>query len=788
MIIDNALGGLEKINEVVSRKGNVLYIMKGIFTEFGIRNRNDRVYTAEKFLPHLSELLERKKLLKVVYGEFDHPDVFDTSLSRISHAIENAWFIKENNRVDGEIRLTSTFYGKEAKALVDDDLPIFVSSRAAGVTESNGEVTVKKLFTYDCVADPGFSSARMELKNMNESLGFNENQNFWIFEISNESKINELFNMEKNENGTNLKLEEFKSYLDEELLKTKKSIDETLSSKNFDPDKLSHLYEEFETLSEGQKKMTQYLDHIADAINVLVQENNELKEKVQKNKEKTKLVIEHNDHIAEAVEKTIGYMDYLAGTTDKVIDYQKYIAEKLDNGISFIEYVAENVENTIKYSEYIAENFDKIADYADYIAEHLDKNIMYSEYVAETVDNLVDYTEYIGESADKIVDYAQYIAEHVDNAIRYGEYVAEQTDNSIRYGEYVAENLTDSIAYQKYNAEVVDRHIDYTKKLVEKLNENGTLITEAIGDMTTDDPSAYYDDDKKPEAQPAPESTDEVPSQGDETPVQGDETPAQETPETTTPEDIEGVNAEETQPSQEEELGITPGMVVKVGEDDEARTGEVLATNDDNKIVVVKMGDTGEEEEVAQENVHILGTTKIYENKNQLTNDIKKLIEAAKKRDAAKTEDPHFLLFLSEKKKAAFYGLSSEDKEKVNFVMNENKGNYANEGEVLQLMQKALFKPTKTLTEMLVENIPSEFKGIWEKLNPSVQESILGSAQFYENLTEEKVESFWLTRDLLRYAKDNSGKKVLNENINSYDNYSLSDEQLEHMKNVLNRY
>lgn len=795
MIIDNALGGLEKINEVVSRKGNVLYIMKGIFTEFGIRNRNDRVYTAEKFLPHLSELLERKKLLKVVYGEFDHPDVFDTSLSRISHAIENAWFIKENNRVDGEIRLTSTFYGKEAKALVDDDLPIFVSSRAAGVTESNGEVTVKKLFTYDCVADPGFSSARMELKNMNESLGFNENQNFWIFEISNESKINELFNMEKNENGTNLKLEEFKSYLDEELLKTKKSIDETLSSKNFDPDKLSRLYEEFETLSEGQKKMTQYLDHIADAINVLVQENNELKEKVQKNKEKTKLVIEHNDHIAEAVEKTIGYMDYLAGTTDKVIDYQKYIAEKLDNGISFIEYVAENVENTIKYSEYIAENFDKIADYADYIAEHLDKNIMYSEYVAETVDNLVDYTEYIGESADKIVDYAQYIAEHVDNAIRYGEYVAEQTDNSIRYGEYVAENLTDSIAYQKYNAEVVDRHIDYTKKLVEKLNENGTLITEAIGDMTTDDPSAYYDDDKKPEAQPAPETTDapttdEVPTP-EETPVQGGEEetqPTEETPETA-PEDIEGVNAEETQPSQEEEeLGITPGMVVKVGEDEEARTGEVLATNDDNKIVVVKMGDTGEEEEVAQENVHILGTTKIYENKNQLTNDIKKLIEAAKKRDAAKTEDPHFLLFLSEKKKAAFYGLSSEDKEKVNFVMNENKGNYANEGEVLQLMQKALFKPTKTLTEMLVENIPSEFKGIWEKLSPSVQESILGSAQFYENLTEEKVESFWLTRDLLRYAKDNSGKKVLNENINSYDNYSLSDDQLEHMKNVLNRY
>ena len=826
MIIDNNLGGLEKINEVVTRKGNTLYIMKGIFTEFCKRNRNDRIYTPEKFLPHLSELLERKNLLRVIYGEWDHPEVFDTSLSRISHTIQNAWFVKESNRIDGEIRLTSTFYGKEARSLVDDDLPIFVSSRAAGVTESNGEVTVKKLFTYDAVADPGFSSARMVLtKNMNESLGFNENVHFRIFDMSEEQKINELFNMDKNENATQFKLEEFKAYLDSELLKNKKSIDETLNSKNFDPEKLTHLYEEFETLSDGQKKMTEYLDHIADAINVLVQENKKLKktnekleEKVEKNKEKTNLIIEHNDHIAEAVEKTIGYIDYHAGITDQLIDYQKYIAEKLDNGISFIEYVAEQTENTIKYSEYIAENFDKVADYADYIAEHLDHNIMYSEYVAETVDNLVEYTEYIGDETDKIVEYTQYIAEHVDNAIRYGEYVAEQTDNGIRYSEMVAENVTDTQAYVKYEAEVVDRHIDFTNKLVEKLNTNGILVTESLENMKSDDPSLYYEDKpvvEKPvveaigeeEQPPAPAQTDESPAQTDEPPAQTDEPPAQtdeppaQTDEppaeipaqdgTTTPEDIEGVNAQETPSQEEEELGITPGMVVKVGEDDEARTGEVLATNDDNKIVVVKMGDTGEEVQVdtAQEKVTILGTTKIYENKNQITNDIKKLIKAAKERDAAKTEDPHFLLFLTEKKKTAYYGLTPEDKEKVNFVMNENKGKYSNESDVLQLMQKALFKPTQSLNEMLVDNIPSDLKTVWEKLNPKVQESILESAQFYTDLnSEKKVESFWNTRDLLHYAQVNSGKKVLNENINSYDNNSLSDDLLEHYKNILNRY
>ena len=132
----------------------------------------------------------------VIYGEFDHPDVFDTSLSRVSHTVEKIWHVKESNRVDGEIRLLSTHWGREAKALVDDGCPIFVSSRAAGITESDGTVTVKKLFTYDAVADPGFSSARMEIKSMNESLGISESANFRIYDISDESKINELFNMQ----------------------------------------------------------------------------------------------------------------------------------------------------------------------------------------------------------------------------------------------------------------------------------------------------------------------------------------------------------------------------------------------------------------------------------------------------------------------------------------------------------------------------------------------------------------------------------------------------------------
>ncbi|MDD4149544.1 MAG: hypothetical protein PHE33_05900, partial [Bacteroidales bacterium] len=50
-----------------------------------------------------------------------------------------------------------------------DEVVCMATSRAAGITESDGTVSLKKLFTYDIVADPGFASAKMSLVSLNES-------------------------------------------------------------------------------------------------------------------------------------------------------------------------------------------------------------------------------------------------------------------------------------------------------------------------------------------------------------------------------------------------------------------------------------------------------------------------------------------------------------------------------------------------------------------------------------------------------------------------------------------
>ena len=446
----------------------------------------------------------------VVYGEFDHPDVFDTSLARASHIVTKADYIKESNRVEGEIKLLNTYWGKEAKALVNDGCPVFVSSRAAGITESDGTVTLKKLFTYDIVADPGFASAKMNVKVLNESLNYSQNSNFRIYEMSDESKINALFNMNTNDLVTKNQLTEYSQYLINELASTKKEVKTAIKKGNLNPKKLEQLLEYYESLNETNNQIVKYLDYLAEKVQVVVNENNSLRD-----------------------------------TTAKLIKHSDYLAENLEKAINYSEYVAENVDKNIEYSEYIAENLDRNISYSEYIAENLDKNISYSEYLAENLDKNIAYSEYIAENLDKNISYSEYLAEHLDNSIAYSEYLAEHVEGNIAYSEYIAENLDDNIAYSEYVAENLDKSISYQGLIVERLN-GGRLFesNEEEGDnlpTLSDVGFNSYEEEEEDENKE---------SWNDESEADENDTPKMESYES---EEMENQDSEETENSEETE-------------------------------------------------------------------------------------------------------------------------------------------------------------------------------------------------------------------------------------------
>ena len=352
-----------KSNLNMTKDADGSIVLEGVFTEIGVKNKNNRIYEEAEVLPHINELKEKVKTNKLL-GELDHPKDFDISLSNVSHVIEDLEYDKDKKQVLGRIRLLNTSKGKEAQALIQDGIPLHISSRAAGTVDDAGKVKIKKFFTYDLVADPGFENA--ELARVNESYGFEDTEGLYIYEMENtEDEINKT-------NKTDLKMEN--------------------TSENF-------------VTVEDFNKYTEYVKNTLDGVKESANSNSD--ELIQK-------LVAYTEHVAEKVNQVTDYSEYLSENLDKSISYSDYLAENVDKIKNYSSYLGEELDKTIQYSEHVAEQADKGIQYSNYLGEKLEKGIEYSEYVAETVDKNIAYSEYLGENLTKSIKYSEYIAENAN--------------------------------------------------------------------------------------------------------------------------------------------------------------------------------------------------------------------------------------------------------------------------------------------------------------------------------------------------------------------------------------
>jgi len=388
-----------------SEDGSV--ILEGVFTQFGVRNKNNRIYEEQEVMPHIKELQEKVKTKKLL-GELDHPKDFDISLSNVSHVIEDLSYDAANKQVRGRIRLLNTSKGKEAKALIEDGIPLHISSRAAGTVGDDGKVKIKKWFTYDLVADPGFENA--ELARVNESFGFDQDDSLFIYEINKPIyKVQE--NKTEKMDQTYVTAEDFNKYT--EYLKNEiKTLKESSNSAD----------------TERMDKLVKYAETIAEKVNG---------------------VTEYVNYLAENVDRGITYSNYLAENVNSIKDYAGYLAEQLDGSIRYTEHVAEKADKGIQYSEHLAEKVDQGIQYSEHVAEKLNQSINYSEHLAEQLDKGIQYTEYVGEKVEQGIAYSEYLKEGLERGIKYSEYIAEQVNGE--YEKVLMEKRGESTANESLN-------------------------------------------------------------------------------------------------------------------------------------------------------------------------------------------------------------------------------------------------------------------------------------------------------------------------------------------------
>lgn len=430
---------VENIGEklTVKSKGDNNTILEGVCAVFGQKNNNQRIYEKEEYLPHLDYLQEKINSRQLV-GDLDHPPSFEVTLKSASHIIEGLTH-DGGDKVNIKLRLLeNTPNGKIAKALVDGGVNISISSRAAGQVGTGvneGKVKLHRIFTYDLVAEPGFTEAVLK-KTVNESLQNNfqmitENfnvlkQNSFInknkledisenLDFANNYKVYKINNKNNNKLSKDLGIQNNNNKMNDYVTKNDMNHYSEIVKEQFD--KISAELENAKALNESSSKPT----------TVSVSPNSKIGNYV--------------NYLAEQVETLAKYTDYLANKLNQSVKYTEHVAENTNNSIEYQNYLAEKVNQSVNYQNYLGENLNKSINYQDYLKESLNKSINYQSYIAEELDKGLQYTEYVAEGANAGIQFAEYLAENANLNREYMEYVAEKSSKGISYAEYIAESL-----------------------------------------------------------------------------------------------------------------------------------------------------------------------------------------------------------------------------------------------------------------------------------------------------------------------------------------------------------
>lgn len=149
-LIREDIEDFEVITESTSN-GSKNYYIQGPFMQWGVPNRNGRMYPQDVMESAVGKYIEELVSKNRAVGTLGHEDSPKISENKISHIVTELKF--DGNDVWGKAKVLETASGKELKALIEGGVSFGCSSRALGSLKEgeDGIKVVQNDFTISCI-------------------------------------------------------------------------------------------------------------------------------------------------------------------------------------------------------------------------------------------------------------------------------------------------------------------------------------------------------------------------------------------------------------------------------------------------------------------------------------------------------------------------------------------------------------------------------------------------------------------------------------------------------------
>jgi len=446
LILERSSQNLKKI----SKDGRT--VLEGVFAEFGVENRNGRVYEEKEYLPHL-EYLQKDIQNGNLLGELDHPDRFEVALGNVSHKISELWYDQGKRQILGRIEvLDGTPKGQIAKSLLEAGVPLSISSRAAGSVNEDKTVKIDQIYTYDLVAKPGFENAQLDVVNEGANADPKMARIAGLLESFNEN--------------------------------SKKQKEDSIN------DEVGILCENISIIDVTDKFPSVKLREEAKS---LIQKNEEIMEKITV-KTDDKVLNEYTSQFNGVVEELSGR---LANVENAILESGGAITDEgqIKTIKGYIEKIRKIQESAINWQEDIAKSVNKVGNYADTLAKKSNKHYMLTKKLVETVDHnaktLNATQDWVGNNA-KVTNATCETVDHnatmLNGMNEWTTDIAKSVNKLNEWGEEKAVAINDMHEWVGENAKAFNNMHEWTGSIAKNLNRTANYTEDMFGRaMSKDD-------------------------------------------------------------------------------------------------------------------------------------------------------------------------------------------------------------------------------------------------------------------------------------------------------------